>query len=442
MLQITRQLFIAFVAFVVILIIGTIGYVFIEGWGIFDSFYMTVITVTTVGYGEVHDLSRMGRMFSIFLILAGFGLAAFLASEGAKLLLDGDLKTVLWNRKMEKRISKLNKHYIVCGFGRMGRTVASQLAKRHIPVVVIESNEERVESIKDQDFALVTGDLLEDEVLIQAGIERAAGLITVLSRDSDNLLVALSARELNHNLHIVARGEHVSIDAKLKRAGADVVVSPYQISGEYIANNLFEKLAQIAYVDQDDNYNIAGYKLKTKIIGAEAGCKLSEITKGVGAVVALTTVDNQQIINPDIHRVVEAGEELILLNTHQRTEVVRKKVLVADDHQALRKLFVKKMRMLGYDVEEAYNGDEALKKIMSIKPDLVILDAMMPGIDGFEVCSRIKQDVETKHIKIVIFSSADLTVIATEGAKAGADAVLSKTVKSEELAKTVEDLLS
>ena len=446
MLNITRKVVFAFIAFVGILIFGTVGYVLIEGWGVFDSFYMTVITVTTVGFGEVQELSTAGRAFSIVLILSGFGMVAVLASEVAKLLLEGDLKTVLWKRKMEKQISKLHKHYIVCGYGRVGATVVSQLLNRNVPVVVIDMDAGRIEEVKTKNCAVVEGDLLEDEVLLQAGIERAAGLISVLSRDSDNLLVALSARELNHNLHIVARGEHKSIEAKLKRAGADVVVSPHKISGEYIANSLFEpekNKAAFMGMQAGDANHIAGYQVQTKTVGSDAGKTIAQMgaQKGVSGVVALTTVENEKLINPPLDRVVCAGEQLVILISEDNEIEKPKKVLVADDHAALRKLFVKKMRVLGYEVDEAVNGDEALAKIRGNKPDLVILDAMMPGLDGFTVCTRIKNDETLKDTKIVIFSNADPDIIREQSTNAGADAYLSKTVKSEVLTQTIKKLL-
>ncbi len=436
--------------------IGTIGYIVIEKWNFSDSFFMTVISVTTVGFGEINKLSEWGRFFTVFLIFSGFGLVAAVASQLAQMVMDGELKTELWKRKMGKRINKLDKHFIICGFGRVGQTVSIELTKRDIPVVVVEISPEKIKDIKEQGIPLVIGDIMEDETLLEAGIERAIGIISALPRDADNLLVALSSRELNHNLHIVCRGESSTIDSKLKRAGADVVVSPHQISGEYIADMLLaqtgQRLNRCLHCTGD---HIGGYQLHAVTVDADAGKKIGELVKELKAlgVVALDRDGSEKMINPPANTVLHPKDQLTILlqkeldhtaeNQASGKPLITKKklVLVVDDHEALRKLFVKKMKALGYKVDGAVNGRDALDKISTEKPNLLILDAMMPGMSGFDVCSIIKKDDELKDIKIIIFSNHDTSTLKTEGEKAGADAVLSKTAKSAELSALVKELL-
>ena len=201
----------------IVLSFGTIGYMIIENMSFLDAFYMTVITVTTVGFGEVKRLSHDGKIFTIFLIVSGFGVFTYAATAGAQILVEGELKEIFKKKRIKKDINKLKGHFIICGFGRMGQIICKELKANKVNFVVIDKEEN---FLKDrEDILYLIGDATKDEILKEAGIERAKGLISVLTTDAENLYVVLSARSLNPNLFIVARAAEEEAESKLKELG-------------------------------------------------------------------------------------------------------------------------------------------------------------------------------------------------------------------------------
>src|SRR6478672_2005336 len=222
---------------VVLMAFGTVGYRVIEGpsWSLLDALYMTAITLTTVGFQEVHPLSPQGRVFTIVLCLVGVFMLFFTAIEIIRAAVTGELQQAYGRHRMERSLAGLRDHFIVCGFGRMGQLVCQEFAAHKLPFVVVEHDDRRLESLQAAGVLYVHGDATSDEVLRRAGIDRAQALVTVVASDADNLYITLSARLLNDKLFIVARAEDRAADAKLRRAGANHVVSPYVIGGSRIA---------------------------------------------------------------------------------------------------------------------------------------------------------------------------------------------------------------
>ena len=179
-----------------VLAVGTVGYSILEGWTWFDSLYMTIITVTSIGFGEVHELSQTGRLFTVFIILIGFGVVAYAAVTVSRLLIEGEVEKILTRRHHMKAIEKIHHHYIVCGFGRMGSLVCREFHDRAIPFVVTELDPEAQEKIIQNGYFLSPGDATEEETLIAANIENARGLVSVLDSDASNVYAVLTAREL------------------------------------------------------------------------------------------------------------------------------------------------------------------------------------------------------------------------------------------------------
>jgi voltage-gated potassium channel len=219
------------------LVAGTAGYMLIEGWRLLDALYMTVITLSTVGFTEVHPLSDPGHLFTIALIVTGVSAAAYAVGAIGEYVISGRLSGSLRRQRMQNEIDRLQGHYIVCGFGRVGRQVVDELTARSLPAVVVEPRDDAM--AEDEPTTLrIRGDATDDSALRAAGIDRAAGLVAVAGDDATNIVVTLSARALNPELDIVARAIQPEVEDKLRRAGATHVISPYRIGGQRIVTQL------------------------------------------------------------------------------------------------------------------------------------------------------------------------------------------------------------
>jgi voltage-gated potassium channel len=211
-----------------IIMVGTFGYMIIEGWSFFDSLYMTIITISTTGFKELKPLSTPGMLLTESLIITGVISLAYTGGRGVQLLVESQ---ILRRRKMNKLLDSVSNHYVVCGFGRMGRQIAEHLLENKLEFVVVENEPNNVAKLNELNYLYVDGDATDDEALIKSGVARAKGLVAVLSTDAENVFTTLSARELNEKLFIVARAIDEGTGGKLKKAGADRVVKPYELGG-------------------------------------------------------------------------------------------------------------------------------------------------------------------------------------------------------------------
>jgi len=218
--------------------IGTIGFHYIEGWPWFDGLYMVITTLTTIGYQEVHPLSHAGRIFNIVIILCGVSLLALAVGALSQALLEFELQSFFGRRRMEREIDRLNEHYIICGMGRVGRSVARELERKPVPFVFVENAEAKRQRYATENWLVIAGDATQEQTLRQAQIERARGLIAATTTDATNLYIVLTARGLNPHLKIIARASEDSAEKHLLTAGADSVVSPYLFAGQRIAQSL------------------------------------------------------------------------------------------------------------------------------------------------------------------------------------------------------------
>jgi voltage-gated potassium channel len=311
-----KKLIISLLLFIIVLLSGTAGYYFIEGWDIFDSLYMTVITLSTVGFHEIEPLSKAGKAFTIGLIFFSLGIVAFAVNYGLKAIFEGEFKDVFGRRKLKKILESLENHYIVCGYGRMGKVICKEFKLKKIPFVVVEK--EALELDVDDDVIIVYGDATRDELLRNVGIEKAKGLISVLDSDAQNLYVVLSARGLNKELFIVARANEEGADYKLTRAGADKVVSPYHIGGIRIAHTILKPTVvdfleltakagnmeiQIEEVVVEEASSLAGKTIKEADIRA----------KNWVVIVALKKENGKIVFNPRAHILIEVGDKVAVI---------------------------------------------------------------------------------------------------------------------------------
>jgi K+ transport systems, NAD-binding component len=223
---------------IVVFIVGLCVFMYVEGWNFIESFYMMVITLSTVGFGEIHPLSDRGRLLTAMIIICGVGNFAYIVSSFSRMLVDGHLNKLLWRRKVQKRIDKLDNHYIVCGYGRIGGVVVQEILKASSDVVVIENDEKLVEQLKREGIMHLSGDATDDGLLVSAGIKRARSIVTALTDEAANVYVTLTARQLNPGIFIVARANNASHITRLEFAGADKVVLPHLIGGVRMANSV------------------------------------------------------------------------------------------------------------------------------------------------------------------------------------------------------------
>ncbi|OGW31130.1 MAG: potassium transporter TrkA [Nitrospirae bacterium GWF2_44_13] len=311
-----KRLIFALVFITCVVIAGSAGYMLIEGWGCLDSLYMTVITIASVGYKEIHDLSANGRIFTIILIISGVGSVTYALTTIAKIVVEGEIQEVFGRKRLEKKIKELKGHYIVCGYGRMGRIICRELKEKDIKFVVIEKRPDTFESAEET--LVLKGDATKDENLKEAGIEKAKGLISVLPTDAENLFVVLSARELNPKLFIVARAGEEGSEQKLLRAGADRVVSPYHIGGLRIAHTVLKPAVVdfIEFATKSGNIDLQMEEITVQHNSKLAGLTLDEcgIGRDLGIiVVAIKKVSGDMKFNPTFRTSIEAGDTLIAL---------------------------------------------------------------------------------------------------------------------------------
>ncbi len=222
---------------------GTMGYRSLEeNWSIADAFYMTVVTISTVGFAEIHPLSDTGRIFTVLLIFLGLFAISVIGAQAARLLIDNEMKNVLGRMPMKKEIKKLRDHYIVCGYGRIGSVICTELAEAAVPFVIIEREEILVDQADAEGYKVLQGDATTDHVLHEAGIDRAHGVVAALTSDADNLFISLAAREINPAIKIIARGEESGIENRMLLAGANTVVSPLKLGGRQIAHMILDEM--------------------------------------------------------------------------------------------------------------------------------------------------------------------------------------------------------
>ena len=325
-----ERLSIAVFILAVTLFIGTLGYTLIERWNALDALYMTVITVGTVGYGEVHPLDAAGRIFTIFLILGGLGAVGYAFSSVTAFIVEGELKDVLRRRKMLAKIAALKDHYIVCGGGGIGRTIVEELAKTGRPFVVIERDAQKAAHIEERGWLIIKGDALDDETLRLAGIDRARGVFCALTDDRDNSFAAISARGLNPGVRIVSQLHDQSVCDKLLRSGADAAVSSGRIGGLRMASEMIRPVT-VGFLDsmirdRGDAYRFEDIAVPpgSKMIGRPLG-EITEARGNAALIVAVKSASGYEI-NPPAGKPLGADEALVVLGSVEQVRLLKEKI--------------------------------------------------------------------------------------------------------------------
>ncbi len=297
---------------------GTLGYVLIEDWGPWDAFFMTVTTVTTVGYREVHPLSFAGQLFTVALILGGVGTAFYTATLIATVIVEGGLHGRFEQRRFNRMLDQLKDHFILCGYGRIGSIVAEELHRQGVPFIVLERSAERLKSALDRGWLGLEADASREDVLTRAGIGRARGLLAAVGTDAENVYTVLTARVMRPDLFIIARVESDDAESKLRRAGADRVVSPYQIG----ANHIVQTALRPAVVDfvrlatSSEFLDLSMEQVKVGHRSSYSGKSLMDagIRQRFGVIIiGIKHAGGEMEFNPAPEDVLRSGDELVVL---------------------------------------------------------------------------------------------------------------------------------
>jgi voltage-gated potassium channel len=316
--RLTRRFLVLGAALVLTTAAGTIGFILIDHYPPFDAFYMTLITMSTVGYAEIHPLSHAGRIFNSFLIFFGVTIIFIAIGAMAQTIIEQELGDLLGKRRNKRMIDKLKDHYIICGFGRVGRGAAKELLHAGVPFVVVDADPDRVEKAMTASMLAVAADATRDETLREVGIERACGLVAALATDADNLFVLLSAKGLNPNLYVAARAAEEGAEGKMRRAGADAVFAPYAITGHRLAQSLLRPhvVQFLDFTTKDVGEDIAIEQVRVAESSEMVSRTIREmqLRKEMGVIVmAIRKADGRMMFNPPADTAVEGGDFLIVM---------------------------------------------------------------------------------------------------------------------------------
>jgi voltage-gated potassium channel len=314
-----------------VVISGVFGYRFLEDYTWLEALYMTVITLSTVGYREVRPLSPTGQIFTILLLVGGVGVVFYTAIAVAEKVVQGEFQQLFGRRRMEKKIGSLTDHYLVCGFGRIGEVVCRELASKPVPFVVVEQREERARKAEETHHCVLQGDASDEKVLAAAGVMRAKGLFAALPTDADNVFVTLTAKELNPSLFVVARADSERSERTLAHAGADKVISPYAMGGHRMAHAALRPTV-VDIIELATHYQSLELQLEEIGVPPRSPCdgvtlRESGLREQLGViVVAIKRASGKMIFNPPADERIEAGDRLVALGEAMRLKELEQRV--------------------------------------------------------------------------------------------------------------------
>jgi len=339
-MRLQKNLLVPLIVVLGVLCVGIIGYMWIEGWRFLDSLYMTIITLSTVGYGEVHNVGPGGRIFTVLLIGIGILLITYTAGWVAKEFLEGELRAILGRRKLGKQIKSLQNHYIICGYGRIGKIICEEFVRRSIPLVVIESDAQAVKELDHSNILYLDFDATQEEALVEAGVHRAKGVISVVGSDPENVYICLTARSLNPQLFILSRAEDEATEARLLQAGANKVFTPYQIGGRRMAQAIVRPTVSdfLESTIHDLSFEI---NIEEITVGENSSLKnLSLVESGIRRdmdviIIGIEQKDGAMIFNPSSQTKIMAGDILIAMGRIKDLDSLRELLLAKKNGTAV-----------------------------------------------------------------------------------------------------------
>ena len=325
----TRHLIISLSLAFIILVIGTLGYMVVEDWSFMDALYMTVITVSTVGFGEVRQVDQVGRIFTIFIVLTGVGFSVYVAGAVVQFMVEGQIRRIMGRRRLDQKLKRLKSHYIICGYGRIGSVLVRKLHRKIADVVVVDNNPDLTAAMAEDGVLCVEGDATEEATLIKAGIERAKGLVSVLATDTDNVFLVLTARQLNPDLDIIARAGEERSKAKLKAAGATTVESPYEMGALRLAQRILRPKVTsfLDFALSTKRKDILMEELPVSNASGLANLTLKD--SGIRQrynliVIAIEKATGEMLFNPSFEALITAGDTLIAVGEEPNLHALAK----------------------------------------------------------------------------------------------------------------------
>ena len=303
---------------VCIILFGTFGYSIIEEMTLFDSFYMTLITISTVGFSEITPLTQSSRIITVVIIISGISLLTYTLGQIAQVFIEGELRKLLGRRKLEKQIADLKNHYIVCGYGRIGAVVCKELADGKIEFIIIEEDEKKIEQLENNHFLYLSGDATREETLLEAGLDRAKGMVTAVSSDADNVFITLTAKGLRPDIFVLSRAADLKNEKKLLRAGASRVVCPYNMGGSRMAQ-ILKRPTVVDFLESATMSGNLGLKLEEVVVMPTSylvGKTIveSKLRQNFGVIIiAIKKIDGEMLFNPGPDAVLGAGEVVVVI---------------------------------------------------------------------------------------------------------------------------------
>lgn len=428
---------------------GTAGYMILEDYTLLEAVYMAVISITTVGYGEVQPLSASGKIFTMFLLLFGVGSLAFAAHAFIESMVERVSNPVREKKLMQKKIDRLENHTIICGHGRVGEAAAEHLAEAGKDFVVLENSQEEIAVLREKHFLYHTGDATSEKTLIAAGIKTAGALMALLNSDPDNLFTVLTARELNPTLHIIARSESAYAESKILRAGADSIISPYASAGRRVADkimayNRHHRMQGTGYeaVDTHSMSRWIDVDEESGLVGHSVAMASSFVE---GQIVGIRR-SGKDILSPTPDTPLAMGDKLLVIDVPDADDDFfcpeqPQKIVLVDDNPVIRRLYTRLFQKAGFNIMTAATGREGEALILKEQPDAAVVDYLLGDITGLEVCRDIRENENGQAVKLILFTADDSPEVRQEAMDNGADVVVVKSPDAAEIVNHVAEAI-
>lgn len=428
---------------------GTFGYMLLEDYTFIQGLYMSAITISTVGYGEVKPLSTQGQGFSIVLIfssIVGLALAGRALGES---LLKNTWSGLGEKRKMQKKIQALKGHHIICGFGRVGRAAAEQFEEAKARYVILDQSFSTAQPMEDREYLYIEGDATHEQLLLDAGIKRAKGLLALLGSDPENVFLVLSARELNPTLRIIARANDPHVESKLLKAGADTVISPFTTAGIQVANDMLRATGgQNKIKTREMNAPKAPQWVRISSQDSLAGSTVADVAAKMGGPILGLRREGNDMLMPGGDETLFAGDELLVaavdppVGSGAGPVAAAQTVVIIDDNPVIVKLYTRLFQKAGFAPHTADDGPSGLDLISQLKPHAAVIDFQLPVFSGIDICAQVRENTDLDDTRLILFTADDNTSTRERAMAAGADAVVVKSPEAREVIETVIRIIS